>query len=128
MPRISEQAGHEAARRFAPWFRRELRQRARTAGAVSYAARKADDGFELKSWEVTAYTTGATGPTAARVIQLARLLGLDVTDALWHSHPAHVLGLAEMLADAGGNPFRLWSVQPRSDKDRSGAAVETPAA
>lgn len=134
MPKIDKVTGAEVRKRFAPWFSSRLEDRKLTRGAASYYARKREtrtkpDGLEINSTEIRKLESGMMAPTKSRVIELSRVFYAPVTDALWHSYPEALIGLAEELANEGGSPFPLWRRLERYGPAQwAGAVAEVPVA
>lgn len=113
---ISKIVGGEATRnevrkRFAPWFHEAITASGLRPGQLSQLAREPKDerceAFEIKSTQIVRYASGASAPTKDRVVRLAQLLRVSVTDALWYSYPHRLIAIAEEIANGGGNPQRL---------------------
>lgn len=57
--------------------------------------------------EIGGYASGTRAPVEDSVVRLARLLPASITSALWHSFPYRLIGIAEEIANGGGNATRL---------------------
>lgn len=124
----------EVQKRFAPWFKAAKAASGRTSGSLSNAARypardAGYEAFEIKSTEIDEYASGARAPMEDGVIRLATLLPASVTDALWHSYPYRLIGMAEEIANGDGDPTRLWRVETfGSPQEWAQAVMRVPVA